>query len=67
MEVKAVTTVTIVPTAPIATEESPGAQILSRIVERIVRLPWPGQTSVEPVLARAIDEAFESLAREART
>ena len=61
------TTLTIVPTAPIATEDSPRTPLLARLVKRIVRLPWLGETSVDPVLARAIDEAFESLAREART
>ncbi|RPH72094.1 MAG: hypothetical protein EHM78_04725 [Myxococcaceae bacterium] len=61
------TTLTIVPSAPIATEHSPRAPLLARLVERIIRLPWLGEPSVEPVLARAIDEAFESLAREART
>lgn len=61
------TTLTIAPTAPIATEDSPRAPLLARFVERIVRLPWLGETSVEPALARAIDEAFESLAREARS
>ena len=61
------TTLTIVPTARIATKDSPRAPLLARLVERIVRLPWLGQTSGDPVLARAIDEAFESLAREART
>ena len=61
------TTLTIVPTARIATEDSPRAPLLARLVERIVRLPSLGQTSGDPVLARAIDEAFESLAREART
>ena len=61
------TTLTIVPSALIATEEPPRATPLARLVKRIVRLPWLGKTSVEPVLSRAIDEAFESLAREART
>ncbi len=61
------TTLTIIPTTRIATEDSPRATLLARLVERIVRLPWLGKASVEPVLARAIDEAFESLAREART
>jgi hypothetical protein len=36
-------------------------------VERIVRLPWPGEKGLDAALARAIEEAFESLAREART
>jgi hypothetical protein len=62
-----VTTLTIVPTAPIATEGSPRVPLLARLMERIPRLPWLGETSAEPVLSRAIDEAFESLAREART
>jgi len=67
LEAQAVTTLTIVPTRPIATEDSPRAPLLARLVGRIIRLPWPGQTSLDGVLARAIDEAFESLAREART
>jgi hypothetical protein len=62
-----VTTLTIMPTTRIAIEDSPRATLLARLVERIVQLPWLGKASVEPVLARAIDEAFESLAREART
>jgi hypothetical protein len=62
-----VTTLTIVPSAPIATEHSPRAPLLARLVKRIVRPPRLGEKSMEPVLARAIDEAFASLAREART
>jgi hypothetical protein len=67
LEAQAVTTLTNVPTHPIATEDSPRAPLLARLVERIIRLPWPGERSLDRVLARAIDEAFESLAREART
>jgi len=67
MEAEAVNTLTIVPTVPIATEVAPRAPLLAQLVERIVRLPWRNETSVEPVLARAIDEAFESFARESRT
>jgi hypothetical protein len=67
LEAQTVTTLTIVPTRSIATEDSPRAPLLARLVERIIRLPWQGQTSLDGVLARAIDEAFESLAREART
>ena len=58
------TTLTIVPTAAIAIESPPRAPLLARLVERIARLRWLRETSGEPVLARAIDEAFESFARE---
>lgn len=61
------TTLTLVPKARIATEHLRTAPLLAWFVERIARLPWPGKSSVEPALARAIDEAFASLAREART
>jgi hypothetical protein len=62
-----VTTLTLVPKAPLATEHPRRAPVLARFVEHIVRHPWPEWKSMDLVLARAIDEAFESLAREARS
>jgi hypothetical protein len=62
-----VTTLTLVPKAPLATEHPRRATLLSRFLEHIVRHPWPEEKSLDRALARAIDEAFESLAREART
>ena len=61
------TTLTVAPTASIAIESPPRAPLLTRFVERIAQLPRLRETSVDPVLARAIDEAFESFARESRT
>ena len=60
-------TQTIVPTIPVTTPKSPRAPLVSRLVERIVHFHWPHQTSIDAELARAIDEAFESLARESRS
>jgi hypothetical protein len=62
-----VTTLTLVPKAPFATEHPRRAPLLARFVEHIVRYPWPEGKRVDLALARAIDEAFESLAREARS
>ena len=61
------TTLTLVSEAPLATEHPRKAPLLSRFVEHIVRHPWPAEKGVDRALARAIDEAFESLAREARS
>ena len=61
------TTLTLIPKIPLATDYSREAPLLARFVERIVRLPWPGEKEVDAALARAIEEAFESLAREARS
>ena len=61
------TTLTLVPKRSVATEHSRTAPLLAWFVERIVRLRWPGEMRLEPTVARAIDEAFEGLAREARS
>ena len=61
------TTLTLVPKARITVEQSPRPPLLARFVEYVVRHPWPERKSVDSVLARAIEEAFESLAREARS
>ena len=66
MEAKSVSTQTIVPTAQIPTRDFPSAPLVAWLAERIVRFRWPNEWSIDPVLARAVDEAFESLAREAR-
>jgi hypothetical protein len=48
--------------------QHPGAgTLLIRFLERVLQLPWPGEARVEPAVARALEEAFESLAREARS
>ena len=60
------TSLTLVPKA-LATERPRRAALLARFVEHIVQHPWPEGKSVDLVLARAIEEAFESLAREARS
>jgi hypothetical protein len=62
-----VTTLTLVPKLPVTPDPSRGEALLARFVERIVRLPWPGEKGLDAALARAIEEAFESLAREARS
>ncbi len=61
------TTLTLVPKAPLATEHPRRAPLFARFVEHIVRHPWPEGKSMDLILARAVEEAFESLAREARS
>jgi hypothetical protein len=60
------TTLTLVPSSRIATEDPRKPSLLARVVEQVRRHRWPDEKSVEPILARAIDQAFESFAREAR-
>jgi hypothetical protein len=60
------TTLTLVSKTPIATQQPRVEPLLGRFFERVVRLPWPGDGRVDATLARAIEEAFESLGREAR-
>ena len=62
-----VRTLSLARTAPIMTTASPKASVLRRLAERIARWKWPGEATPVPALGRAIDEAFESLARESRT
>jgi hypothetical protein len=62
-----VTTLSLVQKVPLVPERSPDEPLLARFVERIVQLPWPGERDLDAVLARAIEEAFASLAREARS
>jgi hypothetical protein len=62
-----VTTLSLVPKVPLVPTHSRGEPLLARFLEHIVRLPWPGEKSLDRTLARAIEEAFESLAREARS
>jgi len=62
-----VTTLTLVPKSPVDTEHPRRAALFARLVEQIVRHPWAEGKNVDRVLTRAIDEAFESLAREARS
>ena len=64
----AVRTLTLAGTTPIASASSPPtSSLLARLAERFLRWRWPGEATAEPALARAIAEAFESLARECRT
>ena len=61
------TTLTLAPKAPVATEHPRRVPLLARFLERIVRHPWPEEKSADRALALALDQAFESLAREARS
>jgi hypothetical protein len=61
------TTLTLVPKAPLTIEHPRRPLLLARLVEGLVHIPMPSDRAVDQVLARAIDEAFESLAREARS
>lgn len=61
------TTQTLVPKARIALQEFPKPRLVTWLAEHVLQLPWPHQRGIDPVLARAIEEAFESLARETRS
>ena len=63
----AVRTLSLAGTPPIATAGSPRSSLLGRLAKRAMRWKWPGEATPVPALARAIDEAFEGLARECRT
>jgi len=62
-----VTTQTVAPTIPITAREPPSTRVVSSLVERVVQFPRLHPKSIDATLARAIDEAFESLARETRS
>jgi len=62
-----VTAQTLVSTAPVATRNVPGGPLVTLLVERLARLRHSSGPSIDPVVARAVEEAFEGLAREARS
>ncbi|HET6984682.1 MAG TPA: hypothetical protein VFI53_21230 [Myxococcaceae bacterium] len=61
------TTQTIVHTAPTTMQEAPTAPRVTWLLDRVVRFHWPHPRSIDSALARAIDEAFQSFARENRS
>jgi len=58
---------TLVSTPPLATRNVPRGALLTLLVDRIARFRQSSGPGIDPVVARAIEEAFESLARETRS